>query len=45
MGSAKSVATLVIVMGQIVEENSPPEFFGNPRSKCTRDSLSRILSH
>ena len=47
MGFAKSVADRVIFMdnGQIVEQNSPAEFFGNPKNERTRDFLSKILSH
>jgi general L-amino acid transport system ATP-binding protein len=47
MGFAKSVADRVIFMdhGQIVEQNSPDEFFSNPKNERTRDFLSKILSH
>ena len=47
MGFAKSVADRVIFMdqGQIVEENTPHEFFNNPRTDRTRDFLSKILAH
>jgi general L-amino acid transport system ATP-binding protein len=47
MGFAKAVADRVIFMdqGQIVEENSPHEFFNNPRSDRTKDFLSKILGH
>ena len=47
MGFARSVADRVIFMdeGQIVEQNSPAEFFAHPRSERTRDFLSKILSH
>ena len=47
MGFAKAVANRVIFMdsGQIVEENSPEEFFSHPKSERTRDFLSKILSH
>jgi general L-amino acid transport system ATP-binding protein len=47
MGFAKQVADRVIFMdqGQIVEENSAAEFFGNPRNLRTRDYMSKILSH
>ena len=47
MGFARQVADRVIFMdqGQIVEQNSPTEFFGNPRNERTRDFLSKILSH
>jgi general L-amino acid transport system ATP-binding protein len=41
------VADRVIFMdqGQIVEENSPKEFFNNPKSERTKDFLSKILGH
>ena len=47
MGFAKSVADRVIFMdlGQIVEQNSPDEFFSHPKNERTRDFLSKILSH
>jgi len=47
MGFAKSVADRVIFMdqGQIIEQNSPVEFFNNPKSERTRDFLSKILAH
>ena len=47
MGFAKAVADRVIFMdqGQIVEENTPSEFFTNPRNARTRDFLSKILGH
>jgi general L-amino acid transport system ATP-binding protein len=47
MGFAKAVANRVIFMdqGQIVEENTPHEFFHNPKSERSRDFLSKILGH
>ncbi|MCS6945909.1 MAG: amino acid ABC transporter ATP-binding protein [Sutterellaceae bacterium] len=47
MGFARAVADRVIFMdqGQIVEENTPAEFFANPKSERTRDFLSKILGH
>ena len=47
MGFARSVADRVIFMdqGQIVEQNSPAEFFAHPKSERTKDFLSKILSH
>ena len=47
MGFARSVADRVIFMdqGQIVEQNTPAEFFNHPKSERTRDFLSKILSH
>ncbi len=45
MGFAKSVAHRVLFMdyGQIVESNSPDEFFNNPRHDRTKLFLSQIL--
>ncbi len=45
MGFAKQVANRVIFMdqGQIVEQNSPEEFFSNPKSERTKQFLSQIL--
>ncbi len=47
MGFAKAVADRVIFMdqGQIVEENTPHEFFDHPKSDRTKDFLSKILGH
>ncbi len=47
MGFAKSVADRVIFMdqGQIIEQNTPVEFFNHPKSERTRDFLSKILAH
>jgi general L-amino acid transport system ATP-binding protein len=47
MGFAKAVADRVIFMdqGQIVEQNTPHEFFDNPQSDRTKDFLSKILGH
>ena len=47
MGFAKAVANRVIFMdqGQIVEQNSPHEFFDHPKSERTKDFLSKILGH
>ncbi|MDO5605290.1 MAG: amino acid ABC transporter ATP-binding protein [Paracoccus sp. (in: a-proteobacteria)] len=47
MGFAQAVADRVIFMdqGQIVEQNTPLEFFGNPQSERTRLFLSQILGH
>ena len=47
MGFARKVANRVIFMddGQIVEENVPEEFFGNPQSERTKLFLSQILGH
>jgi glutamate transport system ATP-binding protein len=47
MGFARSAADRVVFMadGQIVEENTPDEFFTQARSERARDFLSKILSH
>ena len=47
MGFAKAVADRVIFMdqGQIVEQNSPHEFFDNPRNDRTREFLAKIIDH
>ncbi len=47
MGFAQAVAHRVIFMdqGQIVEQNTPTEFFNNPQSERTKLFLSQILGH
>jgi len=47
MGFAKKVANRVIFMdaGQIIEQNEPHEFFGNPQHERTQLFLSQILDH
>jgi len=47
MGFAKQVADRVIFMdgGEIVEENTPDEFFDNPQHDRTKLFLSQILGH
>ena len=47
MGFAKAVADRVIFMdqGQIVEQNTPTEFFNNPKNERSKDFLSKILGH
>ena len=47
MGFAAHVADRVIFMdqGQIVEQNTPSEFFNNPKSERTKLFLSQILGH
>lgn len=47
MGFAKTVADRVIFMdaGQIVEQNTPHEFFTNPQNERTQAFLSQILQH
>ena len=45
MGFARQVADKVVFMdaGEIVEMNTPDEFFGNPRYDRSRDFLSHVL--
>jgi general L-amino acid transport system ATP-binding protein len=45
MGFAKAVADRVVFMddGQIVEENTPRAFFGDPQNVRTRDFLAKII--
>ena len=47
MGFAAEVADQIVFMdeGQIIEQNTPTEFFDNPRSERTKLFLSQILSH
>jgi glutamate transport system ATP-binding protein len=47
MGFARRAANRVVFMsqGQIVEENTPTEFFSNPKSSRAQDFLSKILTH
>ncbi len=47
MGFAREVADRIIFFdqGQIVEENSPNEFFKNPKHERTKLFLSQILQH
>jgi len=47
MGFAAQVADQIVFMdeGQIIEQNTPTEFFDNPRSERTKLFLSQILSH
>ena len=47
MGFAREVADRVIFMdgGQLIEQNTPEEFFHNPQNERTKDFLSKILSH
>jgi glutamate transport system ATP-binding protein len=47
MGFARTAANRVVFMsdGRIVEENTPEEFFTNPRSDRARDFLGKILKH
>ncbi|GII60473.1 arginine ABC transporter ATP-binding protein [Sphaerisporangium krabiense] len=47
MGFARRAANRVVFMseGQIVEENTPDEFFTNARTERAKDFLSKILTH
>ncbi|HLN77942.1 MAG TPA: amino acid ABC transporter ATP-binding protein [Nocardioidaceae bacterium] len=47
MGFARTAANRVVFMsdGQIVEENTPEEFFTNPRSERAKDFLGKIIKH
>ncbi len=47
MGFARRVADRVVFMadGQIVEEGSPDEFFGHPKTQRARDFLDSIKGH
>lgn len=47
MGFARTAADRVVFMadGAIVEENTPEEFFTNPRSDRAQDFLGKILKH
>mgnify|MGYP002700509571 CR=1 FL=1 len=46
MGFARQVADRIIFMdeGEIVEENTPAEFFNNPQNERTKTFLNQILS-
>jgi general L-amino acid transport system ATP-binding protein len=47
MGFARGVANRIIFMDQglIVEQNTPDEFFSNPKNERTKLFLSQILHH
>ncbi|WP_439594092.1 amino acid ABC transporter ATP-binding protein [Microbacterium sp.] len=47
MGFARKAADRVVFMadGQIVEEETPEEFFTNPKSDRAKDFLSKLLTH
>ena len=47
MGFARAVADRVVFMdqGQIVEQNTPQDFFDHPQSERSRDFLARIIPH
>ena len=47
MGFARTAANRVVFMseGRVVEENTPEEFFTNPKSDRAKDFLGKILKH
>jgi glutamate transport system ATP-binding protein len=47
MGFARTAADRVLFMadGAIVEENTPHEFFTDPRSGRAQDFLGKVLAH
>ena len=47
MGFARKAANRVVFLseGQIVEENTPEQFFTNPQSDRAKDFLGKILTH
>jgi glutamate transport system ATP-binding protein len=47
MGFARKAADKVVFLadGEIVESNTPNEFFSNPTSDRAKDFLSKILTH
>jgi polar amino acid transport system ATP-binding protein len=47
MGFAREVADRVVFMadGEIVEENTPEEFFNNPKFLRTKNFLKEIINH
>ena len=47
MGFARKAADRIVFMadGQILEENTPDEFFGYPKTERAKDFLSKILTH
>jgi general L-amino acid transport system ATP-binding protein len=47
MGFAKTVADRVVFMdqGQIIEQNTPREFFEHPQTERSQEFLSKILRH
>ncbi|MEO6020791.1 MAG: amino acid ABC transporter ATP-binding protein [Knoellia sp.] len=47
MGFARKAANRVVFMadGQIIEQNTPEEFFTNPTSDRAKDFLGKILTH
>ena len=47
MGFARRAADRVVFMadGQILEQETPEEFFDNPKTDRAKDFLSKILAH
>ncbi len=47
MGFAREVGDRILFMdqGQIVEQGTPDEVFGNPKNERTKSFLSKVLSH
>ena len=47
MGFARKAADRIVFMadGQILEENTPDEFFSHPKTERAKDFLSKILTH
>lgn len=47
MGFAKEVSDRIIFMedGKIIEDNTPDDFFDNPKNERTKNFLSKILVH
>jgi len=47
MGFAREVSDRIVFMdaGEIVEENTPEEFFNNPKTDRAKKFLSEILHH
>ena len=45
MGFAREVGTRILFMdeGKILEENTPKEFFANPRNQRLKDFLAKVL--
>ncbi|HOB64979.1 MAG TPA: glutamine ABC transporter ATP-binding protein GlnQ, partial [Clostridia bacterium] len=45
MGFAREVGTRILFMdeGKILEENTPKEFFVNPRNQRLKDFLAKVL--
>ena len=47
MGFARKAADKIVFMadGRILEQNTPEEFFENPKTDRAKDFLSKILTH